>query len=34
MLLQNIPIGCIFDVTKAKEFYIDWLGSATEWGPF
>lgn len=26
MLLQNIPILRIFDVPKAKEFYIDWLG--------
>jgi catechol 2,3-dioxygenase-like lactoylglutathione lyase family enzyme len=26
MLLKNIPIIRIFDVAKAKEFYIDWLG--------
>ncbi|MGG9960966.1 glyoxalase superfamily protein [Ferruginibacter sp. SUN106] len=26
MLLKNIPVLRIFDVTKAKEFYIDWLG--------
>lgn len=26
MLLQNIPILRIFDVEKAKEFYINWLG--------
>lgn len=26
MLLQNIPILRIFDVAKAKKFYIDWLG--------
>ena len=26
MLLKNIPILRIFDVVKAKEFYIDWLG--------
>ncbi|MFN8289985.1 MAG: glyoxalase superfamily protein [Chitinophagaceae bacterium] len=26
MLLKNIPILRIFDVAKAKEFYIDWLG--------
>ncbi len=25
MLLKNIPILRIFDVTRAKEFYIDWL---------
>ena len=26
MLQKNIPILRIFDVSKAKEFYIDWLG--------
>ena len=26
MLQKNIPILRIFDVVKAKEFYIDWLG--------
>lgn len=26
MLLKNIPILRMFDVAKAKEFYIDWLG--------
>lgn len=26
MLLKNIPILRIFDVQKAKEFYINWLG--------
>lgn len=26
MLLKNIPILRIFDVAKAKEFYLDWLG--------
>ena len=26
MLLKTIPILRIFDVPKAKEFYIDWLG--------
>jgi uncharacterized glyoxalase superfamily protein PhnB len=26
MLLKNIPILRIFDVVKAKEFYIEWLG--------
>ena len=26
MLLSNVPILRIFDVAKAKEFYIDWLG--------
>jgi catechol 2,3-dioxygenase-like lactoylglutathione lyase family enzyme len=30
MLLQNIPILRIFDVAKAKEFYIDWLGFTIE----
>lgn len=31
MLQKNIPILRIFDVTKAKEFYIDWLGFKIEW---
>lgn len=31
MLQKNIPILRIFDVTKAKEFYIDWLGFQIEW---
>ena len=26
MLQKNIPVLRIFDVAKAKEFYIDWLG--------
>ena len=26
MLYKSIPILRIFDVDKAKEFYIDWLG--------
>ena len=30
MLLKNIPILRIFDVSKAKEFYIDWLGFKIE----
>lgn len=30
MLLKNIPILRIFDVAKAKEFYIDWLGFKIE----
>ncbi len=29
-LLKNIPILRIFDATKAKEFYIDWLGFSIE----
>ncbi len=29
-LLKNIPILRIFDVAKAKEFYIDWLGFTIE----
>jgi len=31
MLQKNIPILRIFDVAKAKEFYIDWLGFEIEW---
>jgi uncharacterized glyoxalase superfamily protein PhnB len=31
MLLNNIPVLRIFDVAKAKEFYIDWLGFTIEW---
>ena len=31
MLLKNIPILRIFDVVKAKEFYVDWLGFTIEW---
>ncbi len=31
MLQKNITILRIFDVTKAKEFYIDWLGFLVEW---
>ncbi len=31
MLQKNIPILRIFDVSKAKEFYIDWLGFTIEW---
>ena len=30
MLQKNIPILRIFDVAKAKEFYIDWLGFKIE----
>jgi len=30
MLLKNIPILRIFDVAKAKEFYIDWLSFKIE----
>jgi uncharacterized glyoxalase superfamily protein PhnB len=26
MLLKNIPIIRIYEVEKAKEFYMDWLG--------
>jgi len=26
MLQKNIPVLRIFDVAKAKEFYMDWLG--------
>ena len=31
MLQKNIPVLRIFDVAKAKEFYIDWLGFKIEW---
>ena len=31
MLQKNIPILRIFDVAKAKEFYIDWLGFTIDW---
>jgi len=31
MLQKNIPILRIFDIAKAKEFYIDWLGFKIEW---
>ncbi len=31
MLQKTIPILRIFDVCKAKEFYIDWLGLKLEW---
>lgn len=28
---QTIPILRIFDVQKAREFYIDWLGFTVDW---
>lgn len=28
---QTIPILRIFDVAKAKEFYVDYLGFAVDW---
>jgi uncharacterized glyoxalase superfamily protein PhnB len=31
MLQKNIPILRIFDVDKAKEFYISWLGFKIDW---
>jgi uncharacterized glyoxalase superfamily protein PhnB len=31
MIQKTIPILRIFDVAKAKEFYIDWLGFEIEW---
>ena len=31
MLIKNIPVLRIFDVAKANEFYIDWLGFTIEW---
>ena len=30
-LLQTIPILRIFDVAKAKEFYLDYLGFRADW---
>lgn len=29
--LKTIPILRIFDVAKAKEFYVDYLGFAVDW---
>jgi len=31
MLQKNIPVLRIFDVAKAKEFYINWLGFKIDW---
>lgn len=28
---QVIPVLRIFDIVKAKEFYIDWLGFTIDW---
>ena len=28
---QTIPVFRIFDVAKAKEFYVDWLGFGVDW---
>ncbi len=28
---QVIPVLRIFDIAKAKEFYIDWLGFTIDW---
>lgn len=33
MLLKDIPILRIFDVDKAKEFYIQWLGFKIDFEP-
>jgi catechol 2,3-dioxygenase-like lactoylglutathione lyase family enzyme len=30
-VLQTIPILRIFDVAKAREFYLDYLGFRTDW---
>ena len=30
---QTIPILRIFDVEKAKEFYVGFLGFAVDWEP-
>ncbi len=29
---KTIPILRIFDVEKAKEFYLDYLGFSVDWG--
>ncbi len=29
--LATIPIIRIFDIDKAKEFYVDWLGFSIDW---
>ena len=31
MLLKNIPILRIFNIEKAREFYITWLGFKVDW---
>ncbi len=31
MLQRSIPVLRMFDVAKAKEFYIDWLGFTLQW---
>ena len=28
---QTISVFRIFDVAKAKEFYVDWLGFTVDW---
>jgi uncharacterized glyoxalase superfamily protein PhnB len=30
-MLQTIPLVRIFDVSKAKEFYVDFLGFQVDW---
>ena len=30
-VLQTVPILRIFDVAKAKEFYLDYLGFRADW---
>ena len=30
-VLQTVPILRIFDVAKAREFYLDYLGFRTDW---
>lgn len=30
-MARAIPVLRIFDVARAKEFYIDWLGFETDW---
>ena len=31
MLLKSVPVLRIFDIARAKEFYIDWLGFKVDW---
>lgn len=30
--MKVIPIFRIFDISKAMEFYVDWLGFKVDWG--
>ena len=31
MLQKNVPVLRMFDVAKAKEFYVGWLGFKVDW---